>query len=269
MSIPANLDVLPILVVTKCRSFTRARWMQPADFDDFVQTVNVVVLHSRTRAENTDTPLDVVVDRAVWSVYKAITRDRERQNQLVAGMTSQAKAAKPVKTETPAEQQEFLAKVIAVAEANLTETELRSIKDPDSLRATKTPGAIRTEKCRAKQKLRNAAAVAGLLSLLVTLGFLIGFLIACRSVNPQGLSINTERRASQRGGAEASAFAGIQSCRASEGTEAILRTLAGSQSCRASQRGGAEASAFAGIQSCRASQRSGIDAMSIAGIQSC
>jgi len=75
--------------------------MQPADFDDFVQTVNVVVLHSRTRAENTDTPLDVVVDRAVWSVYKAITRDRERQNQLVAGMTSQAKAAKPVKTENP------------------------------------------------------------------------------------------------------------------------------------------------------------------------
>jgi hypothetical protein len=233
MSIPADIDAL---IVTRCLSYRRkrARWMQDADFDDFTQTVSLVVRSASNRSDLADTPWEVRLQRAIWSTSKAMLRARIAQSRVVKEITSQAKAAQPVKTDMPVEQRELFAKVVAMAEANLTKTQILSIIDRDSLRKEMEPGAIRVMAHRAIKTLRDVATASGLLTLLVATGFLIGLFVGSRGSD---LPVSSD-------------LARIQSCRTSQRTETRATALARIQSCEASVQTQKNALTRAKIQSC-------------------
>ena len=231
------------LVMEECQAFGRARWMRPADFEDFVHEIFAEALEMGAALKKNKgyvwedggyvdhrilDELDTLVKRTVWRVYKATTRNLERRRRLL--QESQAKAARLVTTETSAQQRKILAEIVALAESNLTPTDHLAITDRDALRSRgMTEGAIRTQACRAIKKLRDAAAIAGVLSLLViasVVGFVIG---SCR--------------ASQRSESTSTAPGLVQSCRASQGM--VKTAVAGLQSCRASQRSESTSTALA------------------------
>jgi hypothetical protein len=238
--------------------------MQGADFDDFVQTVILVVLIAGHRTGPPDESLEVLIRRAIWSTYRAMGRDLNKQRRLTMELRSQAVAARPVNTEMPVEQQERLANVVSLAEATLSTTEILAITDRRSLLNEMKPGTIRGKVRRAIKKLRDAALAAGLCSLIIATSTVTGFFVGSRGGGLQTSSVRALRqscRASERIEMKTIALARMQSCLALQFTE--MNAMA--QSCLASESTGIKTTG----QRYRAPRQAEARTMSLARIQSC
>jgi hypothetical protein len=252
------LSDLDAMVLARCRSYGRAKSLSEADFQDFVQTVRCVVLDPAKGRDLSDaTTLDRHIVRAIWATYKQMSRTRERQADLERELISQARAAQFVETGLSIKSHELISDVVAVAEANLSATQIASIVDRDYLRKNgMEQGTIRQMARRSIKKLKEAAVTAGLLGLMLGTGVLLGLAVSARNGGEVKSPTKTEiqsvnapavgehavaepcRAGEERAAAAAAARAGAQSC--------VASAVAGAQSCRAS--------AVAKDQSCRAAR---------------